>query len=201
MPLPVGHALAGLAFQQARPGFFLRNRWLDAFCFMILANLPDADFLPGFILGRPNLFHHGASHSLGAALGVAGAGAALLRLAQGRTAASGRSRVPGQALMIFLVYCSHLLLDVFALDFVAPYGLPLFWPFSSRSIIASRPLFLNITRSPLAGDFLASIFNRHNLQAALREVVIIGGFVLLAAWWRRRPRSRGDAGGKTERGG
>ena len=31
-------------------------------------NAPDLDFIPGLILGRPNLYHHGISHSLGAAV-------------------------------------------------------------------------------------------------------------------------------------
>ncbi|HEX7502194.1 MAG TPA: metal-dependent hydrolase, partial [Acidobacteriota bacterium] len=74
MPLPVGHALAGIAFQQARPGLFFKNLWHDAFFFIFLANLPDADFLPGLLMGRPNLFHHGIFHSLGAALAIAAVG-------------------------------------------------------------------------------------------------------------------------------
>ena len=71
MPLPIGHALAGIAMRQARPGLFFANRWADAFFFIFLANLPDADFLPGILLGCPNLYHHGIFHSLGAALAVA----------------------------------------------------------------------------------------------------------------------------------
>ncbi len=185
MPLPIGHALAGLAFQQARPGIFFKNNWLDALCFMFLANLPDADFLPGLLLGRPNLYHHGAFHSLGAALAVAALGAGLLRLKT--------HRFWRPAAMIFLVFFSHLLLDFFALDYVAPYGLPLFWPFSGRYFIASRPFFLNITRSPEANDFFISIFNRHNLGAALREVVLLGGVALglaLLRHWRAKRLSQ-----------
>jgi inner membrane protein len=184
MPLPIGHALAGIAFQQTRPGFFFKNRWYDLFFFMFLANLPDADFLPGFLLGRPNLYHHGIFHSLGAALAVATAGGYFFYLKKKRFWAA--------ATVIFLVFYSHLLLDFFALDFVAPYGLPLFWPFSNRYFIAARPFFLNITRSPETRNFFISIFNRHNLTAALREIIILGGWVLAMAllhWQLGKKRS------------
>ncbi len=199
MPLPIGHALAGLAMQRARPGFFFANRWLDAFFFMFLANLPDADFIPGLISGRPNLYHHGAFHSLGAALAVALIGAGFFRLKKRRADARPHRRFRGPAAMIFLLFFSHLLLDLFALDLVAPFGLPLLWPFSGRYFIAGRPLFINVTRSSAAGDFFPSLFNSHNLAAALREVLILGSIALAAAWLRARAgksrRAREGKGG------
>ncbi len=112
MPLPIGHALAGIAFQRARPGFFFKGVWPDALFFIFLANLPDADFLPGILLGRPNLYHHGIFHSLGAALAVAAIGGGLFYLSKKRFWAT--------AAGIFLVFYFHLLLDYFALDFVRP---------------------------------------------------------------------------------
>lgn len=33
-----------------------------------MANAPDLDFVHGFLIDRPNLFHLGISHSLGAAV-------------------------------------------------------------------------------------------------------------------------------------
>jgi hypothetical protein len=197
MPLPIGHALAGMAVQRACPGFFSANRWLDAFIFMFLANLPDADFIPGLISGRPNLYPHGAFHSLGAALGVAVIGAGFFCLKKRRADTQSHGRFRGPAAMIFLLFSSHLLLDLFALDFVAPFGLPLLWPFSGRYFIAARPLFINITRSSAAGDFFPSLFNSHNLAAALREVLILGSIALAAAWLRARmERSRRAQAGK-----
>jgi inner membrane protein len=185
MPLPIGHALAGIAAQQARPGFFFPNRWLDAFFFMFLANLPDADFLPGIILGRPNLYHHGIFHSLGAALAVALIGACLF--------SRGKKRFSAAAVMIFLVFTCHLLLDFFAKDLRAPYGLPLLWPLSNRYFISARPIFVNITRSQHSHDFLASLFNRHNLGAALLETLILGGLALAAVLLRRLAEERHPA--------
>lgn len=190
MPLPVGHALAGIGLQRAWPGLFFRKGWHDALFCALLANLPDADFLPGLLLGRPNLYHHGAFHSLGAALAIALLTAGMFRLAD-RRAAPARRRTWPLAAAAFLLLSSHLLLDYFTIDLVAPFGLPLLWPVSGRYFIAPRPIFLDVTRSARAGDFFVSILNRHNLAAALREAALVGGAALcLAAWRRRRDRRR-----------
>lgn len=203
MPLPIGHALAGIAFQRARPGTFFKKGWQDAIFLMFLANLPDLDFLPGFILGRPNLYHHGVFHSLGAALGAAAFGAGICFLKK-RPVVAGRygpvvagryGRFWAPATMIFMVFYSHLLLDFFARDYVYPYGLPLFWPFSGRYFIASRPFFSNITRSSASADFFSSLFNAHNLKAALLEMAILGGIALTAVWLRARVDNRGGKKG------
>lgn len=185
MPLPIGHALAGIAFQRARPGFYFSRPWHDAFFFMFLANLPDADFLPGMLMGRPNLFHHGVFHSLGAALAIAALGGWLF--------SRNKKIFWPAALGIFSIFAFHLLLDFFSWDFVAPYGLPLFWPLSGRYFIAARPFFLNVTRSAAAGDFFASLFNRHNLAASLREVISLGSLALAAALLRLRRGKRRPA--------
>jgi inner membrane protein len=182
MPLPIGHALAGIAFHETRPGLFFRNRWHDAVFFMFLANLPDGDFLPGFLVGFPNRFHHGVFHSLGAALAVSMVIGWLF------------SRQQGQALkysaFAFVVFYSHLLLDFFTLDFTPPFGLPLFWPFSGHYHIAAHPVFINITRSPYSANFFSSLFSLHNLKAALLEIVLLGGVVMLAACIRRFANNR-----------
>jgi inner membrane protein len=173
MPLPIGHALAGIACQQARPGFFLKNRWLDAAVFVILANLPDGDFLPGFLQGFPNRYHHGIFHSFGAMLLVSAAITAVFFR---------RKKKPfGFFTMVFSVLASHLVLDFLTLDFTPPYGLPLFWPLSSEYFIDASPIFSNITRSSHSADFFSSLFSRHNLKAALLEIGILGGAILLVA--------------------
>jgi inner membrane protein len=171
MPLPIGHALAGLACRQASPGFFLKNRWLDAAFFVLLANLPDGDFLPGFLQGFPNRYHHGVFHSLGAMLAVSAAIALLFF--------RGQKKPLRVFAMAFIVLASHLLLDFLTLDFTPPYGLPLFWPLSGGYFIDARPVFLNITRASRSAGFFPSLFSAHNLKAALLEIGILGGVVLL----------------------
>lgn len=177
MPLPIGHALAGVAFFRTRPGLFFKNKWLDALCFVFLANLPDADFLPGIILGFPNFYHHGIFHSLGAALAVAAA--------MGWISFQKKRHFWQLSAITFLIFYSHLLLDFFSKDFAAPYGLPLFWPFLNKYYISAHPIFLNITRSDRSVNFFSSLLNRHNLEAALREILLLGGLVLLVEIARR----------------
>jgi len=177
MPLPIGHALAGAAFFQARPGFFFGNKWLDGFFLVFLANLPDADFLPGLLKGFPNLYHHGIFHSLGAALAVA--------LIFGVIFFKLKGHFWRYTVAVFLVFISHLLLDYFTLDFSAPYGMPLLWPIANDYFIAAHPFFINITRSAHSADFFSSIFSSHNLKAALLEVGLLGGLVLLIGIARR----------------
>jgi len=173
MPLPIGHTLAGIAFFQTRPGLFFKNKWADVLFFIFLANLPDADFLPGLLLGFPNLYHHGIFHSLGAAMAVTAVlGMVFLR----------KKAQPWRfSALVFLVLSAHLLLDFFTRDFATPYGLPLFWPFTSNYYIAAHPIFINITRSAHSGNFFSSLFSSHNLKAALLEIALLGGLVLLAA--------------------
>ncbi len=86
-----------------------------------------------------------------------------------------KRRFRARAAAIFLVFGSHLLLDFFAWDFVAPYGLPLLWPLANRYFIAAQPVFINISRSGRSDDFFISLFNHHNLTAAGREIMILGG--------------------------
>jgi len=177
MPLPIGHTLTGIAFFESSPGLFFKNRWADAFFFIFLANLPDIDFLPGLILGFPNLYHHGIFHSLGAALAVAAA--------LGWIFSQKKQHFWGFSAITFFIFYSHLLLDFFSKDFTAPYGLPLFWPFSNNYFIATHPVFLNITRSNRSANFFSSLLSRHNLEAALREIILLGGLVLLVGIARR----------------
>jgi len=177
MPSPIGHALAGIAIQQARPGIFFARPWHEAIFFLFLANLPDLDFLPGILAGYPNLYHHGIFHSLGAALAVAVAGGCFFYLRK-------RSFWNVTA-VVFVIYITHLLLDFFAGDTKPPYGMPLFWPFSHSYFLAARPFFLNIARSGRSDDFFSSLINRHNLAAVLHETLILGGLAL-TAWLLRR---------------
>jgi inner membrane protein len=185
MPSPIGHALTGFAIQQARPSIFMAKPWQECVLFLLLGNLPDLDFLPGLLSGFPNLYHHGIFHSLGAALIVSIAGGALVHWLWKRPCRDA-------AAILLLLYVTHLLLDYFAGDTKPPYGMPLFWPFSGDYFIAPRQLFLNIVRSQRSEDFFSSMVNRHNLDAVLREVMLLGG-VALATWlWRRRRRKAGS---------
>ena len=51
--------------------------WKLALTCMVLANAADLDFIPGILVGRPELFHHSFTHSftMAAAVGIFSAAA------------------------------------------------------------------------------------------------------------------------------
>lgn len=68
MSSPFGHFLADYVIT-AYESETLRVQNLKKLMFYIfVANTPELDFVPGIIIVKPNLFHHGISHSLEAAV-------------------------------------------------------------------------------------------------------------------------------------
>ena len=66
MATPAGHSLAGyIIFLIAKRRLLLPAGWKGALLAVILSNVPDLDYIPGYITGSPNIFHHGISHSIG----------------------------------------------------------------------------------------------------------------------------------------
>ena len=172
MPSPVGHSIIGLTvFQALKPR---AQRWTAAVVCLVLAAsvLPDLDFLPGFVVGAPNRYHHGISHSLGFAVSLFLAGYAVER---------GVFRRPKAvySLWLWLFYSVHVLADYFAYDTSLPYGEPLFWPLTGRYFISPVPIFSDIRREGSVGRFLPSLFSRHNLEAVFIELLVGAGILLL----------------------
>ncbi len=158
MATPVGHYLLGLAVAQAlarNEAERRRGLWLG-----LVACAPDLDVLPGLALGEIGRFHHGITHSLAvAALAGVTAFLAPRLLARGWPVYL--------SVVVFLVYGSHLLLDYFTLDTGAPYGIPLFWPFSQETYQAWWPLLPNVQHT--SGPLLSA----HNLMLMLREAAVL----------------------------
>jgi inner membrane protein len=149
-----------------------------------LALAPDLDFLPGLLVGRPALYHHGVSHSLGFALAAALAAALLLRF-------EGWSRRE-VFLLAFLSYLSHLLLDLVGPDGRPPYGIPVFWPLSPTFLHSPVTLLLGVRHAPTTDasvlEWAAGIFQWVNLLAIAVELVLVG---LLALGARALSRAFG----------
>ena len=117
MPSPVGHILFAFAISGVpKPGNVFTRWWPVLVLFAAIA--PDLDFLPGIVIGDPNRFHHGPTHSITAAVVFTVVIALLFR-----------SLAKVQMLIIFVVYAGQVLADTLARDLGAPYGVPLFWPF------------------------------------------------------------------------
>ena len=178
MPSPVAHSLTSYIVYRITYGKPVwRQSWRMILFYILCANLPDLDFLPGFLIGEPNRFHHGISHSLGFAV--------LFGLLVGFFLHWRKNEgFLRNFLVFFSLYFSHLILDYLADDTSAPYGEPLWWPISSKYYISPILIFTDIQRVS-SGDrlsFLTSLINLHNLWAITLEIIvflIILGFIVV----------------------
>ncbi len=128
MPLPLLHAAAGYAVYHT--GKRENTDWNLAASCIVLANLPDLDFIPGILVGHPDLFHHSFTHSYTMAAAV-GLSAALL-------AKAWKNRPFLKTFLLsFFSYASHVLLD----SFFDNGSMPLFWPLTSAKITARAQAF------------------------------------------------------------
>jgi inner membrane protein len=158
MATPVGHYLFGLAVTQllARDGDERnQGRWLAG-----LACAPDLDVVPGLLVGKMNQFHHGASHSFFAAALFSFAGLWVFRWWGGDVS----SRL---CLLLFFLYCSHMMLDYLCLDTGAPFGVPLLWPWSDETYLSPWLLLPDVHHSS------RRIVGVHNLLLMIREVLVL----------------------------
>jgi hypothetical protein len=175
MATPIGHALAGYSVYLAGTSRKSRTTIFFWFC-LLMAIAADFDFIPGILQGRPNLYHQGLSHSLGAGLLVSFAAALIVSKGALWTNWS----------LLFVAYASHLALDFFAPDGRPPYGQPLFWPISNEYYFAPAGWqFLWGVRhakgtSATTSDWISGILQPHNLGAISMEVLVTLPMVLLA---------------------
>jgi membrane-bound metal-dependent hydrolase YbcI (DUF457 family) len=182
LPTPVGHSLAGLAIQLAAGERPLRRHWLAAAALLALANLPDADFLPGYLIGEPRAFHWGPAHSFAAA--------ALVGLCAGLAArARGRRFAPLFALAS-CAYASHLVMDVLLGPGPVSVGLQLFWPLSNERFIAPFAVFEMLPATLDQFGPIRTLFSRDVLPLIAREIAILVPACLLAALFRLRSNAQ-----------
>lgn len=168
MATPLGHALLGISFLRVVRKPVAVTTWKWYLLGLISANAADLDFIPGIIIGNPNQFHHGPSHSLLAAIFFG-----ILASAFAKWLNTGRVQI---ILVASFVYSSHLLLDYFASDSRAPFGMPLLWPFSDKHWLASVALFPGIKHGVPGESFLqvlVQIFSMHNAYAIFTEIIIL----------------------------
>ncbi len=182
MALPIAHATAGFLIHRLDGRRTRLQGWLRALVYMAIANSPDADFLIGFALGAPGLYHRGVSHTLVAAI-VFGAVAALI------SRAALRDRWWPAAVAFGSVYASHLVVDALTIDARPPVGAAFFWPFSDAYYGAPVTLFHEILidgQSRLG--FVDSILQWRTAAVLGRELaiaaVITMGVLAVQSVWR-----------------
>lgn len=150
------------------------RRTLLGLC-LAMAIAPDFDFLPGILVGQPALYHQGVTHSLGATV-VAGLTLALPYSLKRNPLIANWSRFG-------MAYASHLALDLFGEDSRPPYGIPLFWPLSNRSYLASWKIFPGVQHADSSAattdEWLVGLLNLTNLKAFGVEILVLLPLVLL----------------------
>lgn len=184
MPSPVGHSLIGLTLGVAclLPRGRLRD-WrttLRDHCGALLAavlaaNACDLDYLPGLLVGAPNLLHRWLGHT---AVWAALAGFTIW-LVWRRAAAP----LPRWALPVLLAAAlSHILADYTDEDTRAPFGILALWPFYDGFVIAAHPLFLSLEKGSLA-----AVCSWHNVRAVSRELLVTLPPLLAVVFYKLRP--------------
>jgi membrane-bound metal-dependent hydrolase YbcI (DUF457 family) len=164
---PIGHGLAAVAagWLVAKPSATRKGLLIQTATLAAIGVMPDLDLL----IGR----HSAETHSIGVAALVASI-AAWVRV----PVAHDRWRI---WLAIFLAWMTHPLLDAFTDDSSVPIGIMAWWPFSSAYFHSGVTIFDSIYRRWWLPGFF-----EHNVQAALKELVLVGPIVLLVMWITRR---------------
>lgn len=184
MPTPIGHSLAGLTVRLAARRRPLPSRGWSALLILILANLPDIDFLPGYLVGDPRAYHWGPAHSFAAALLVG-----LVIAAVGR--ARGWNFLP-LFLIATAVYSSHLLLDLMLGPGAPSVGLQIFWPISHDRFMMPWSVFAMAPKTIETIGPVGALFSWEILPVIAREVAFL--LPLAAATWAlTRTRRAGEA--------
>lgn len=181
MPSPVGHSLIGYIIYRATPQPIGGCRWSPLLLSLFIVNAPDLDFIPGFLTGEPNRYHHGISHSLGfAALFSISLSLSLFFLR--------KYPVKQNFTMFFWLYSSHIILDYLSTDTSLPYGVPLFWPLSGKYYIAPFAFIPDVQRLPSSTEFLPSLFSVHNLWTVSIELILLVPLLLLVVALREKSK-------------
>lgn len=183
MPSPVAHSLLGLSVGLVFhwPRGALLNGWFQTLSrhraallgAMVVANLPDIDYVPGMLTGDLNAFHHGYTHTLGWIVLVGGGIWLCWRSAQDKMGWR-------EAIFLFVCLLSHLLADMLTDDGSFPYGIMFFWPLTDTSYISPFPVFPR----PSKAAFM-DIFSLHNVRVMMVELLIALPVVLLVIAGKR----------------
>jgi membrane-bound metal-dependent hydrolase YbcI (DUF457 family) len=178
MPTPIGHALAGAIVFYSLPDR-IKNLTTLLIAAIFFSLLPDIDFLFGFPLGDPNRFHHNFTHSF------------VFVIVMGLIGGLLYAKLHKQRSLIYSAIfvsagISHVILDVLAVDKRAPFGCPIFWPFSQEFYISPIVLFSDVSRVSDSRLFLQSLFSVHNLATICVEALVLIPILLYFVWRKNR---------------
>jgi membrane-bound metal-dependent hydrolase YbcI (DUF457 family) len=189
MALPIAHATAGyLVHRAGRRVVAEGGGWRRPVVFMFIGNLPDMDFVVGFVIGQPGLLHRGVSHTWLAAVVFALAAAAFVRWRW-------HQRFGPAALLFGAAYLSHLLLDFLTMDTRPPAGGQFLWPLSSAYFVSPVTTFTEIyIDGTTRAGFLRTVLAWRSVVVLTREIVIaaiaLGAWFAAEAWQARLAATR-----------
>jgi len=191
MPTTIAHIIGGYAAAEGASGRRsprLTWPWVGLFG-VIVANLPDVDFLIGLAFGGSAVyFHRGFTHSfVFGALVASVLTFALVRWWPGRKA--------HLWVLLYAAYSSHLVLDVIFPDPSGGNGATLLWPFTRTWFQFPLP-FLEplgeIRLIPVSGlhtGFFSTVFSTPTALVFLVDALVVLPLIPLAIWWARARRS------------
>jgi membrane-bound metal-dependent hydrolase YbcI (DUF457 family) len=190
VPSPLLHGAAGAGL--AGVGWRRREKLFVIVALIVAANVADLDLLPGLVIGDASRYHHGFTHSLGAAViaGVMAAAAATWFRLQGAVRFG---------VLVAAAFASHVVLDMLSIGKSAYNAVPLFWPITNRIYTLPPSIFPDIQYDSTAVRFFGSLFSRNNLYALLFESATVA--VTAVAWKvvgsgrRETPRTGTDSRG------
>jgi membrane-bound metal-dependent hydrolase YbcI (DUF457 family) len=184
MPLPVGHAVVGYSVAAASGVRFRKQAWTALLFSLVVANLPDADFLPGALADEPILYHRTIAHTLPAAM--------LCGLIISAVLTRFGPRFREIALLGFLVYASHLFADMVHFG-GGNIGVQILWPISDNWYAIKTPFMhsdipaLHFDRGDDSAGFFAAFVSLQFVRALFAQALVFSP-LLLIAWWIRWKR-------------
>ncbi|HMP73265.1 MAG TPA: metal-dependent hydrolase [Kiritimatiellia bacterium] len=192
MPSPLAHSLAGVAlttlwWMPAKPAW--RERWEAAWSLrgwfllgIVVANLPDLDYLPGIFTGELNAYHQLHTHSIG--------WWAVTTLGLGFVVHALHPELGWKPMVwLGLVQGSHLAMDWMTEDRGVPPGFQALWPFSDRVVHSPVSVFKSFDKADWG-----ELFQVGNLVPLAWEAAIMGAVVAGALAWSQRTARRPGIG-------
>lgn len=185
MPLPIAHSITGYAFAAASGVRFRKDTFTALLFSVVVANLPDLDFLPGALANEPVLYHRTIAHTIPAGL--------LCGLIIGVVLTRFGKRFWEISALGALVYCSHLFADM--VDFGGGnIGVQIFWPLNAGFYSIRTPMsdsdggWLMFHRGHGSAGFFSSFLSFEFFRAMLIQALLFAP-LLIPAWWIRWKRS------------
>jgi len=172
MPSPIAHGFAGYALMvlsEPHVASNLRGNLIALGAGVLVGSMADADFLIAHFTDNPVWQHHYFSHSIPFTLLIGLLAYPFVRWVL-------KLKKPFRMTSIVTaIYASHLLLDYFTHDGSRPIGIPLLWPLTDRHFLAPVEIFMSINRGSMS-----ILFGAHNIEALIREALIMGPLALAA---------------------